>query len=80
MVGDFNFHWSTLLSCTPSSNLYFCEFIFDCNLLPSVTEPTHTKGHILDLVLSSPNVTIDMLTVDSSQGFSDHFIIHPPLY
>ena len=53
-VDDFNFpdiDWSYL------SN-YFCEFIFDCNLSQHLMESTHIKGNILDLVLTSPSVSI----------------------
>ena len=78
-VGDFNFpdiDWSCLIgSCTLSNN--FCEFVFDCNLIQHVTESTHISGNVLDLVLTSHDVTIDQLSINSSPGsvFSDHFII-----
>ena len=59
-----------------SSNV-FCEFIFDCNLIQHVTQPTHRKGNTLDLVLTSPSVIIEQLSVNSQllPDFSDHFII-----
>ena len=78
-VGDFNFpdiDWSCLIgSCTLSNN--FCEFVFDCNLIQHVTESTHISGNVLDLVLTSHDVTIDQLSINSSPDsvFSDHFII-----
>ena len=80
IVGDFNFpdiDWSSLQGSSFLSN-YFCEFIFDCNLTQHVTEPTHVKGNILDLVLTSPSITIDQLSVNSSSdaNLSDHFLIH----
>ena len=68
-VDDFNFpdiDWSYL------SN-YFCEYIFDCNLSQHLMESTHIKGNILDLVLTSPSVSIRELTIHSS--FSDHFVV-----
>ena len=77
IVGDFNFpdiDWSSLLGSSSSSN-YFCEFIFDCNLTQHVTKPTHEKGNILDLVLTSPLITIDQISVNSS-SLSDHFLIY----
>ena len=78
-AGDFNFpdiSWSSLLGSSMSSNV-FCEFIFDCNLTQHVTQPTHKKGNILDLVLTSPSVNIKHLSVNPQllSEFSDHFII-----
>ena len=79
-VGDFNFpdiDWSSLIGISTSSN-YFCEFVFDCNLTQHVSEPTHVKGNILDLVLTSPDVAIDQLSINNSPfiaNFSDHFSI-----
>ena len=79
IVGDFNFpdiDWSTLTGSLPSTNV-FCEFVFDCNLIQHITQSTHQKGNILDLVLSSPDIVINQLSVNSSSvaSFSDHFII-----
>ena len=78
-VGDFNFpdiDWLSLSSSSPLSN-NFCEFIFDCNLTQHVLQPTHVKGDILDLVLTTSNVILNHLSVQSSPDicFSDHFII-----
>ena len=49
-------------------------FVF-CVLTQHVTEPTHVKGNILDLVLTLPSITIDQLSVNSSSD-ADHFLIH----
>ena len=59
------------------SNL-FCEFVFDCNLTQHVTEPTHIRGNILDLVLTSPSVILDQFSINSSADaiLSDHFLIY----
>ena len=59
-----------------SSNV-FCEFIFDCNLTQHLTQPTHKKGNTLNLVLISPSVNIEQLSVNSQllSDFSDHYII-----
>ena len=78
IVGDFNFpdvDWCSLLGYTSLSNL-FCELIFDCNLTQHVTEPTHVKGNILNLVLTSPNITLDQCFVNSSTDaiLSDNFL------
>ena len=67
-VGDFNFpdiDWLSLPGACYLSN-YFCECIFDCNLSQHAMESTHTKGNILDLVLTSPNVSIRELAIHSS--------------
>ena len=78
-VGDFNFpdiDWSSLLGSSLSSNI-FCEFILDCNLTQHITQPTHIKGNILDLVLTTSSVNINHISVNSDHlpNFSDHFII-----
>ena len=78
IVGEFNFpdiNWSSLYASSELSNK-FCDFIFDCNLTQHVSQPTHVKGNILDLVLSSASVTIDnLLVVPFSFLISDHFVI-----
>ena len=78
IVGDFNFpdiNWSTL-SASSSLSYTFCEFVFDCNLSQHVMHPTHVKGNILDLVLTTPHVNVDMVSVhSSSNNFSDHFMV-----
>ena len=79
IVGDFNFpdiSWSSLYASFELSNK-FCDFIFDCNLIQHVSQPTHVKGNILDLVLSSASVSIDNLSVVpfTSLILSDHFVI-----
>ena len=80
IVGDFNLpdiDWSSLLGTSSLSN-YFCEFVFDSNLTQHVTEPTHVKGNILDLVLTSPCISLDQLSVNSSSVaiLSDHFLVY----
>ena len=79
-VGDFNLpdiNWSCLTGSSLSSNI-FCEFVFDCNLTQHVSQPTHIKGNILDLVLTSPAVTTQNTSVNPKplSTFSDHFIIY----
>ena len=51
--------------------------MFDCNLTQHVSQPTHIKGNILDLVLTSPIVTIENISVNPQvlSTFSDHFTI-----
>ena len=51
--------------------------MFDCNLTQHVSQLTHIKGNILDLVLTSPTVTIENISVNPQvlSTFSDHFTI-----
>ena len=64
------------MSTSNASNC-FCNFIFDCNLTQHVSEPTHVKGNLLDMVLSSASVVVNRLTVYplSLVDFSDHHAI-----
>ena len=51
---------STITTATfhsPASSL-FCDCVFDCNLCQLVTYPTHIKGNILDLVLTTNDEAI----------------------
>ena len=78
-VGDFNFpyiDWFALMGTSPSS-ICFCNLVFDCNLTQHVLEPTHVKGNVLVLVLTSASVVIDILTIRplSAVNFSDHLAI-----
>ena len=56
----------------------FCEFVFDCNLTQHVTEPTHIRGNILDLVLTSPSVILDQFSINFSADaiLYDYFLIY----
>ena len=79
IVGDFNFpdiDWFALMGTSNSSSC-FCNFVFDCNLSQHVSEPTHVKGNLLDLVLTSASVVVKHLTVHplSVVDFSDHHAI-----
>ena len=78
-VGDFNcpdIDWFSLTAQSHFSNS-FCEFIFDYNLTQHVNVPTHIKGNILDLVLTSPSLIIDDLVIQSPPVIlsSDHSVI-----
>ena len=80
IVGDFNFpniQWPTLTGSCPLSTT-FCDFIFECNLSQLICEPTHSKGHILDLVLVSDEDLVSSVSVHSNDDRplqSDHFMI-----
>ena len=67
IVGDFNLpdiDWFTLMGTSISSNC-FCNFVFDCNLTQYVYEPTHVKGNVLDLVLTSASVVVDHISLST---------------
>lgn len=55
----------------------FCEFVFENDLRQLVTEPTHKKGNILDLILVNRRDIIQEVKVCSENiPFSmDHCII-----
>ena len=59
LMGDFNFHFENL----ENNNSRKLHGIIDiCNLIQSVTEPTHNQGHLLDLVLSKQSDNILLST------------------
>lgn len=75
IVGDFNrpyISWQSLTSSSVLSN-HFCDFIFDLNL----TQYTHKLGNILDLVITSPEISISDLSVFQpiNSIASDHLMI-----
>ena len=80
IVGDFNLpdiDWDTLSSSIPVSEL-FCDFVFNNNLLQLINTPTHTRGNILDLLLTTSEDLIQNIRVISQHNLiqSDHFIIN----
>ena len=75
IVGDFNLpdiNWSSLTGVSPFSKR-FCEFIFDSNFIQLVENPTHMKGNILDLVLTTTNNVRDLVVVQSNPIQSNNF-------
>jgi hypothetical protein len=78
IVGDFNLpdiNWSSLTGVSPFSKR-FCEFIFDSNLIQLVENPTHMKGNILDLVLTTTNNVRDLVVDTSNYSItSDHYVV-----
>ena len=54
-MGDFNapdINWSSLCGNSPYSTS-LCDFVIDYNLFQVIQIPTHTKGNILDIVLTN---------------------------
>ena len=80
LVGDFNFPdivWGSL-GATCSVSLDFCESVFQCNLTQLVDVPTHVKGNVLDLVLTSNEDFVTDLVIHSGPDLpfqSDHFMV-----
>ncbi len=64
ILGDFNFpdiNWDTLSGSSPGAKL-LCDFTSDQNLCQLVEDPTHSKGNILDIVLTnSPEVISNLI-------------------
>ena len=90
ILGDFNLpdiDWSCLTSHSPFSDL-LCDFIFQYNLTQLLLNSTHSKGNILDLLITNSDHRISNLHITpcSENLFSDHFFIffdlltnyHPP--
>lgn len=68
IIGDFNIH-----VCCPSKPLVndFLLLTESLNLVQYVTDPTHNKGHTLDLVFSYGFSVFNLEILDS--GISDHY-------
>ncbi len=73
IVGDFNFH---LLDKHNHDSTKFSNLIDSFSLTQHVKDPTHLKGHLLDLVISNSENedSITSLTVHDP-GISDHYAI-----
>ena len=77
VVGDVNLpniHWDTLSASSMVSKA-FCDFVFDNTLIQLGDQPTHTRGNILDLILTSSTECIANLTIDTASNWStsDHY-------
>ena len=66
--------WSSLMRSLPSNT--FCEFIYNNHLAQLVTNPTHIKGNILDLVITNADFVSDLANNPLCSLLpSDHFSI-----
>ena len=79
LVGDFNLpdiNWDNLTASSTASRT-FCDFIFDNALLQVVDTSTHSKGNILDLIITNSEYSVRDLTVHSCGHLiiSDHFTL-----
>ena len=43
---------------TSNSSNSFGNFVLECNITQHVLEPTHVKGNILELILTSSNISV----------------------
>lgn len=76
-MGDFNYPdicWQTL-SGSSNFSIALCDFVFELNLQQLVESPTHVKGHLLDLVLTSSHGFISNVGVGAPPVSSDHNLI-----
>uniref|UniRef100_A0A8C6S6Z5 Reverse transcriptase domain-containing protein n=1 Tax=Neogobius melanostomus TaxID=47308 RepID=A0A8C6S6Z5_9GOBI len=71
LLGDFNIH---IDSPTAKFTSDFLDILNCLNLTQHVTSPTHNHGHILDLVCSTPSLTIHNLSL-TDLTISDHLAI-----
>ena len=72
IIGDFNYHWNK--PDDPNANRLRL-LLASLNFALDVTEPTHTSGHTLDLVIT-PRESTFLHSVCTSSFISDHAAIH----
>ena len=71
IIGDLNYsdiNWNNLSASIPISS-FFCDIVFNLNLIQHVTKSTHLNGNIFDVVLSNCDLVeepgiFDKLPVD----------------
>ena len=69
LLGDFNFHYESSSDPTAAK---LRDLLFSMDLQQSVSEPTHDRGHLLDLVITRRNeLSVCNLSVYPS-SLSDH--------
>ena len=72
VVGDFNVHFD---KTNDQNTRMFRDAIDSLNLNQHINEPTHQKGHTLDLVLTRPDTCPIYSVLVSPPSLSDHFPI-----
>ena len=70
ITGDFNIHVDI-----PSESIQFSELLLSLSLIQHVNQPTHEKGHILDLIITRSADNIILSDPAPVHLFSDHFSI-----
>ena len=71
VVGDFNFHMD---KPNDPDTRRFVQFYNPLGFDQFVAEPTHVKGHILDIVLCRARTLVTSVNVDNLY-MSDHFLL-----
>ena len=78
ILGDFNLpdiNWLTLSANSDFANT-FCEFVYDNGLSQLISDPTHNRGNILDLLLTNcPNLISNTEVKIDFELCTDHFPI-----
>ena len=78
VLGDFNcqdIDWPLLSASSSFSNL-LCDLVYDFNLTQCISQPTHTKGNILDLILTnSEDIVSNVSCLQQPWSTSDHYSI-----
>ena len=83
IVGDFNLHVD---SSRDVNALHFCDLIASFDLKQWVTTPTHTSGHILDLIITRnqckliENVMVHDPLISDHCAISMHLLLHKPQF
>ncbi len=72
IMGDFNFHVDSP-SASPASK--FSDILNQFNLVQHVTQPTHTSGHTLDLVITRLNDSLIHDLIITDPRISDHMAV-----
>jgi hypothetical protein len=74
ICGDFNFHFGKVNDKEAST---FTDLLSSYGLQQHVTVPTHTKGHVLDLIITRSSVDSFLNdTTVTDMLISDHFWVH----
>ena len=72
MVGDFNFHIDDKHDVTA---FRFLQLLDAFNLCQNISQPTHTNGHILDLIITRADENIASNFTVFDPVLSDHFVV-----
>ena len=72
VAGDFNYHIDDAVD-KPSYD--FCSLLGSFNLKQHVDKPTHSAGHILDLLITREEPLVFNISV-CDPDLSDHFVVH----
>ena len=77
LLGDFNIH---LDKQDLPDTIIFQDFMDSFGLMNHIIQPTHTSKHMLDLVISQPELSQIVRIVELSHFLSDHCFTHVSLF